>query len=449
MSGDAKALSPPSPSSPPPTSRMEMTDVSNFSVSGKAAVHWELAGAQDRQYLIHPDPKNRFITFEVCVDHNASQLLAFFRLRVPVRLKQKDTVLYIHIPPDHIASLSWATECEASSDVQAKLSSNITSLRFSLHQPAHLIVPSQWTVLHPRRTLSADIIKVLESLATSCSLTVYLEHTILSKSRLQALVHVIQSGLSKPVPSYSHLHRLYEGTGGKRYLPVDESTVSTDSEAALSTHGESPPAYNDIGPGPPMPPSTSDGPWVAESVKGPGKRHRHSGSASIDGGESPSNRPTKRGPGGKDSGPAEKSTVEGSDLLQLCQQLFVEFADVKQVASRHEKTIQELQDKVALLEAQARVREDKLNRLQAEVKTQQDDLVVIEQRIDKGDVAVVDLDAAVTQHDDTLAELEHNVAALQEHCEDFALRRVPEMDELRDELRAEVMGRLRSALESP
>ncbi|ETS74531.1 hypothetical protein PFICI_14397 [Pestalotiopsis fici W106-1] len=448
MSAETDALS---PSSPPPICRIEDTHVSNFTVSGKAIVRWELDGVQNDQYLFHPDPKNRSITFEVCVENDASQLLAFFRLRVPVRLKQKDTILYIHIPPDHIASLSWSLQCEASSSVQAKLSSSITSLHFNLSQPAHLIVPAQWTVLHPRRALSADIIKALESLATSRRLTIYLEHATLSKSRLQAITNIVQSRSSRPVPSYCHLHRLYEGTGGKRHLPIDENNVSTDSEAAPETQGESPPAYNEIGPGPPMPPTTPDCPWAINSAKGHGKRHRQSGSADTDGGESesPSNRPSKRGSGEQDSGSAARSTGDGNDLLQLCQRLFVELADVKQVAARQEKTIQELQDKVAILEEQARAREDKVSRLQAEARTQQDDILVLEQRLDKGDAAVVDLDATVVQHDDTLAELEQSVAALQEYCDDFAVRRVPEMDELRDELRAEVMGRLRSALESP
>ncbi|KAK9423200.1 hypothetical protein SUNI508_04494 [Seiridium unicorne] len=419
-----------------PRRRDDNDPVNTFTASGLAAINWELPGAE-QQYLIHPDPKNKHITFEACVENNASKPLSFFRLRIPVRLKQKDIAFYIHIPPNHILSLDWSLQSEATAPVRAKLNSNITCLRFSLLKPAQLIVPNQ-EILQPSRSLSANIIKALKSLATAHAIAVYLQHTTLSKPRLESIAEVVHSGQSQPVPRYCDLHRLYEGLGGRTLLLVDENEnangVSTNLEAAPEFQGDSPPSYDEIGPGPPIPHVTSSTPWPEDSSKGQGKRHRHSRGDSTDSGDSPSSGPNKRGPIHNDPRHAEKAADQGNRLYELADRLFTELANTKEVVARQEVIIKELKDKI--------------DKLQDQAKAQQEEFAVLEGRQDKVDVAVLDLDTTVTQHGDSLAELEDNVAVLQDCCDEFSSGRGHELEEMKDELRSEVMNRLRTALES-
>ena len=100
-----------------------------------------------------------------------------------------------------------------------------------------------------------------------------------------------------------------------------------------------------------------------------------------------------------------------------------------------EKVIQGLQQKVMTLESQA--------------KAQDDEHAVLQGRMDQTDVAIVELDATSTQQGESLAELEDGLASLQEDWDSLSGRRVPEMDQMREELRVEIMGRLKNAMEEP
>lgn len=114
------------------------TEHSNhFIASGKAVVEWE-APLVGTQHLLHPDPRNRHITFEACVEKNDTHCLSFFRLRVPVvHMHLHAIVLYIHIPPHYISSFEWTAGYDAAKPaVQSKLGSNLTRLQFHLKEPA-------------------------------------------------------------------------------------------------------------------------------------------------------------------------------------------------------------------------------------------------------------------------------------------------------------------------
>lgn len=124
------------------------------------------------------------------------------------------------------------------------------------------------------------------------------------------------------------------------------------------------------------------------------------------------------------------------DLLPLwAHSLFAELAELKGVVSMQEKVIQDLQQKLVKLEGQA--------------NTQDDEHAALLKRMDQTDVAIVDLDATATQQGEHLSELEDGLASLQEDWDSLAGRRAPEMDEMREELRVEIMGRLKNAMEGP
>ncbi|ORY62629.1 uncharacterized protein BCR38DRAFT_244210 [Pseudomassariella vexata] len=418
----------------PSSSRIDNDHSNTFTASGKAVVDWETPGAE-YQCLVHPDPRNRHITFEACLENDMSQRLSFFRLRVPVRHKHlQDIVLYIHIPPDHIASIDWTLQYDAADPVRTKLSSDITRLRFNLHKPVQLIVPDR-EPLEPKKPAAACVIRALESLATALSVSVYLEHTTLSKARLQSIADAVQSGYSRPVPRYRDLHRLYKGIGGKSLVLVDENDVSTDSEVGPSVQVDSPPSYDEIGPGPPMPPLALDSPRGAGADRAQGKRYRQCSGASTQNDDSLSSRPSKRGALDKGSGLAEAAADEDNVLPPWAHRLFAELAEVKECVVRQSEIIKDLQDEVVKLRTQE--------------KTREDEYAVLEQRVDKTEMTVADLDATVTQHGESLADSEDNFTALWECCDEFSRRRSPELEDMREELRADVMARLRNALASP
>jgi hypothetical protein len=225
----------------------------SFEARGPAVVAWE--PEVDCCRYLEADPVKRHIVFEAHLDEYSS----LFRLRIPVQLKHLDeTYLYFHLPPDHISSLEWTADHDAPDVVRRRLNGSITLLRFCLHTPGQLIVPAQDA--HPKRPATARVIEALKLLASAKSLSVYIEPTVLSKARQQLLDAAIRSGNSQTPTRFQDLRSLYHGKGGKRHV-VDEKDVSTASDDAASTVAvDSPPPYEEIGPGPPMP-SVTTGQW--------------------------------------------------------------------------------------------------------------------------------------------------------------------------------------------
>lgn len=291
--------------------------------------------------------------------------------------------------------------------------------------------------LKPKKPATATVVKALESLTTALCVTVYLEHTTLSKARLGSIAEVIQSGLCRPVRRYGDLHRLYKGMGGS-ILPAAPNAYRPDSEVPALAQADSPPSYDEIGPGPPMPLGGSG------CVKGPDvrkrqyKRRRQCSTSST---QSDDDVPVAT----HTPGPLLEAPVEallplgglagGEALPSWAQSLVAELIQLKGVIATRERVIQDLQHKLVKLEGQA--------------KTQDNENAALQRRMDEADVAIVDLDAIATQQGESLCELEDSLASLQEDWDSMAGRRAPELEQVKEELRAEVMHRLRSALDSP
>ncbi|KAK8082116.1 hypothetical protein PG996_000897 [Apiospora saccharicola] len=395
MSAQAATTRIPAATTPPFHIPTEHTN--HFIASGKAVVEWE-APRVGSQCLLHPDPRNRYITFEACVEKNDTQCLSFFRLRVPV--------MHMHL---HAIVL------------------NLTRLKFHLKEPVQVIVPGQ-VPLKPKKPATDTVVKALESMTTALGITVYLEHTTLSKARLGSIAELIQSGLSRPVPRYGDLHRLYKGMGGS-ILPTVANSERPDSEVTELAQADSPPSYDEIGPGPPMPPPVGSGCVKEPDLrKRPYKRRRQCSTSST---QSDDNVPDST----HTQEPLWKKPVSRLAPGEAIFPLFVELAELKGVVATQERVIQDLQHKLVKLEGQA--------------KTQDDESAVLQRRMDEADVAIVDLDATATQQGESLCELEDTLASLQEDWDLTAGRRAPELEQVKEELRAEVMNRLRTALDSP
>ncbi|KAK7951414.1 uncharacterized protein PG986_007142 [Apiospora aurea] len=268
--------------------------------------------------------------------------------------------------PHHISSLEWTFgDATANPVAQSKLGGNLTRLQLRLNEPAQVIVPDQ-VPLKPKKPATATVVKALESLTTALDLTIYLEHTTLSKARLGSLAEAIRSGLSRPVARYGDLHRLYKGMGGS-ILPVIANPDNAVSDVPAPARADSPPSYDEIGPGPPMPPLAPGHAKAPDLRKRPYKRRRRQCSASSTQTDDDTALPTHM-PG---------------------------------------------------------------------------------RRMDEADVAIVDLDATAAQQGECLSELEDSLASLQEDWESLSGRHAPELEQVKEELRAEVMSRLRNALDSP
>ncbi|KAK8056245.1 hypothetical protein PG993_001472 [Apiospora rasikravindrae] len=442
MSAQATAATLPAGTSP--KSQIPSDHANRFIASGKAVIEWGVPGAPS-QCLAHPDPRNRHITFEASLEKDGPQCFSFFRLRVPVmHMHLHAIVLYIHIPPNHISSLEWTLgDTTVNPAAQSKLGGNLTRLQFHLKEPAQVIVPDQ-VPLKPKKPATATIVKALESLTTALDLTIYLEHTTLSKVRLGSITEAIQSGLSRPVARYGDLHRLYKGMGGS-ILSDFANPDSADSDVPAPAQADSPPSYDEIGPGPPMPPVAHGHAKAPDSSKRPYKRRRQCSASSTQTDNDDTALPTHM-PGrllknqvpGPAKGEARATFVglaDGEVLPSWAHNLFAELAELKGVVSMQERVIQDLRYKLEKLEGQAR--------------THGNEHAVLQRRMDEADVAIVDLDATAAQQGECLSELEDGLASLQEDWESLPGRHAPELELVKEELRAEVLSRLRNALESP
>ncbi|KAK3302816.1 uncharacterized protein B0T15DRAFT_513051 [Chaetomium strumarium] len=319
---------------------MEETE-SSFEVRGPAVVSWESQSSDTPRY-VNPDPANKRVVLEVCLDRSA----CLFRLRVPIRLKSLDnTYLYFHIPPDHISSLEWTIDSDAPGVVRQQLNGSLTRLKFRLCTPGQLVVPAQQS-LEPKKPATARAIEALVSLAAVDSLSVYVEHTVLSKPRLELLEAAVKSGASSPPARLLDLRSLYNGKGGKYFpSPVDENGTSTASDDAASTVAvDTPPPYDEIGAGPPMPPIVQ-----ADKL---GKRTRHS-SGSRSGIGSPA-RPLKRVTHVRDVQDASASVSITEQVLKSGLELSEEsglLAQLLALVKMQQETIERLNDTVAGLES--------------------------------------------------------------------------------------------------
>ncbi|KAK8089044.1 hypothetical protein PG997_004005 [Apiospora hydei] len=433
------------PAGTPPTSQTQIPPdhVTHFMASGKAVVEWGAPGVAS-QCLAHPDPRNRHITFEASLEKDGQQCFSFFRLRVPVmHMHLHAIVLYIHIPPNHISCLEWTFgDATANPAAQSKLGGNLTRLQFRLNEPAQVIVPDQ-VPLKPKKPATATIIKALESLTTALDLTIYLEHTTLSKARLGSLAEAIRSGLSRPVARYGDLHRLYKGMGGS-ILPIIANPDNAVSDVPAPARADSPPSYDEIGPGPPMPPVAPGDAKAPDLRKRPYKRRRQCSASSTQTDDDTALPTHMPGVSLKNQvpGPAQGEARAPLGALGDCealppwaQTLVAELAELKGVVSMQQRVIQDLQHKLVTLESQA--------------TTQDNEHAVLQRRMDEADVAIADLDATAAQQGECLSELEDGLASLQEDWESLSGRRAPELEQVKEELRAEVMSRLRNALDSP
>lgn len=237
-----------------------------------AVVEWEINN--EKHHLADPDPRSSRVTFEGRFYDNTA-LCSFFQLHIPVRLRgvTRDTTILVPIYPDAIISLDPERFPSTPAIIDKKLRCSCICLRFQLNRPISVIVPvAATTPLKPFRNPSGDVLDRLRSLVQVTSLCIYVPDLELSSAKLhtiQAKLETLQKAFSRTrsKPPVHDLVCLFDGTGGK----------------IVECLNESPPAYDQIGPPPPLAPIIeSDAKSEPKSKPNDKKRRRRDSPAPED-----------------------------------------------------------------------------------------------------------------------------------------------------------------------
>ncbi|KAK6827165.1 hypothetical protein PG987_010506 [Apiospora arundinis] len=410
----------------------------------------------ESQY-IETDPANK----QVLLETHYSGRFAFFKLRIPVCLKRLDkTFLYFHIPLHHVSSLSCATEDATDQTVQGKLngsgSGGITRLDICLHTPGHLIVPAQDS-LEPKRAATARAIDSLTSLATSLVFSLYVQHTVFSKARLRLLEASISPLIQPPTkPStqtstepqaptdfqdLQDLRSLYNGKGGKRWIPIDDGTASTASDSAASTvavdtppgYGPPPPQYDEVAPRTPNRSDTASGRVI---VKRSGVQsylddedapaYREKGNLAYPGKSSPSFPDDKGGP----SSTTRETLFAQMELLVRGQHAYIQ------------------QQQTHILQQQEHIKQQgtDIKRLLATTAELEHQVAVMQERLDEAGSKVDTLDAGIVELGQDLDEVKCSIPDTEEMVQDLGGKIEHEVREQVEQRLQDVFSRIGSVL---
>ncbi|ORY58025.1 uncharacterized protein BCR38DRAFT_75110 [Pseudomassariella vexata] len=233
-----------SPTSPDPLTATNTTLARPNKHTGlKALVSW-LDNGQTRS--LDGNGKSHL---EFDLHYNASDKTAYFKLRAEVMLKDsgnsKPTPLYVFIAPERIHELSL------SNNHGMALGPDTVCLRFELRRPAALIGPCQSPVWKNRA--SGDVGDCLRSLACANRFEVccQLPRREMPQLQLASMCNAASSYQLTSTPRQGHLATLYRGKGGKL---INGSHAHPDVvDRSNIAPNDSPPAYDETEPGPPMP----------------------------------------------------------------------------------------------------------------------------------------------------------------------------------------------------
>lgn len=190
------------------------------------------------------------------IQYHALYNTAFFKLRALVATKNcslPDQVsLFMLLAPEAIQTLSLI------SHHAQELGPDTVCLRFKCRNggaaaPA-LVVPTAMDLSHVawKNKQSSSMWHSLQSLARATEFDVLcrLPRRVMSEARIQSLCEALSSCQVMSTPGHADLCGLYGGKGGKVVPPMVEVEADPTDDSL--------PAYQDIEPGPPMPPVLQD-----------------------------------------------------------------------------------------------------------------------------------------------------------------------------------------------
>ncbi|KKY36658.1 hypothetical protein UCDDA912_g03330 [Diaporthe ampelina] len=192
----------------------------------------------------------------------ASNSTAFIKLRATAALKvpgPAKTSIFLFVHPERIRTvvLDESPGSASQETVKQKLGRNTYCLRFTLDTPAALVGPASPENITPKNKSSGEVLHHLRLLSRETQFAVYLPAKVVTKARLLSLCEAASDCGLRSISWQADMTCLYGGKGGR---------IIEDGPRASSAN---PPSYDELEPGPPMPP-TSHG----SSSQGPSKKRR-------------------------------------------------------------------------------------------------------------------------------------------------------------------------------
>lgn len=244
------------------------------------------------------------LPIDLIIAHDPSADTACFRLRVYLNLRsspsgqQKKESVNLLLEPEHISSITYEELDVLPDNVSFKMktrgakkwSGRINCLKFALAPPSSIIVPHQ--DIMPSGALHARTWKNLRSLSQHHELCVYFTADSQAMPQLSKIREAASHGRLKSSPKHFDIVTLYNGRGGMIFEPDGKQPVASSSRPAgfsapapahahappddLDASTESPPSYDELGPGPPSPPRLSSRKRARTSSSGADGQEHHS-----------------------------------------------------------------------------------------------------------------------------------------------------------------------------
>ncbi|ROW03382.1 hypothetical protein VSDG_01228 [Cytospora chrysosperma] len=251
----SSTASEPEPSPPPqPSNDIDVVGISTL-------VAWDLAdGATEYLQAVQGGGSSSLCRPKLQVIYGSASCSALFKLQLsillkPQRNKSKNTAqFFLFIPPENIAtlSLSPASGDEPSDIVQKVLSPDAICLRFALSSPPTVVAPPVPDRIVPKNEHNAGVLASLLDLARQTNITIYLPHRALDRTRLRTLCTAASSSSLTSIDRHGTA-TLYGGKGGRvlEASIVDAPSENGGADGAGAPAADSPPSYDELGPGPP------------------------------------------------------------------------------------------------------------------------------------------------------------------------------------------------------
>ncbi|KAK6860839.1 hypothetical protein PG995_004475 [Apiospora arundinis] len=326
----------------------------------RVALQWS-----DDSFLTTPDPSDARIVFEsqtASIENSPDATGVFLQLSIPVKLKGifAHAPVHIHIHPSQIQSPTYSSE-NIPETVQTKMPGRLARFSMKLREPIHLIIPSNTpSPLRARSRASGLVLDALRSLSRATELSIYMEDQETTRAHLQLLCGLL----------------------------------AAEEDASLP-----PPRYDELGPGPPMPP-------ISESKDQSTKRRRQRRSNSSTSsdvlalGDAPPKKPDLRA-----SPPRPSAVQQRLDILERIRECESDIGAVRLAAERAHARVEELELEMA-------VQRDDMERLDGDVqycREQEEDMVEVV--TDKVSDRIVDVVAdAVTDRIATRGLIARNIS---------------------------------------
>lgn len=235
----------------------------------RVALQWSETNLESSSsFLTTPDPSDARIVFEsqtspvqIDTDRKDEPTGVFLQLSMPLKLKGifVHAPVHVHIHPSQIQSPAYNNDIDVPDTIRAKMPGRLARFSMTLIEPVRLIIPSNTPApLRARSRASGQVLDTLRSLARATQLSIYMTYEEASRSHLQHMCSLLAAGRGVPLPPYTETFRLFGGSGGCQWVDEPPAPPPSVHPSAEEEHDSlPPPQYDELGPGPPMPPISS------------------------------------------------------------------------------------------------------------------------------------------------------------------------------------------------